>query len=115
LPGLSRAWKEANSLLLDYYLHNSAFITIPGAGDKSKRQNKKPPFSKSLGMSIVSLIIGLGLFPLVFLGMSFGEVIPRTGVVVVPHVIACNHRSNNSPYSSFGNDVAGNVYPIDNC
>ena len=41
---------------------------------------------KSLGMSVVGVIIGLGLFLLVFLGMSFSEVIPKTGVFVVPDV-----------------------------
>ena len=42
---------------------------------------------KSLGTSVGGVIIGLGLFCIVFLGMNLGEVIPKTGVFVVPDVL----------------------------
>jgi ABC-type Na+ efflux pump permease subunit len=42
---------------------------------------------KSLGTSVGGVIVGLGLFLIVFLGMSLGEVIPKTGVFVVPDVL----------------------------
>ncbi len=39
---------------------------------------------KALGMSLASLIIGFSLFLLVFLGIDFGEVAPRTGSLIAP-------------------------------
>jgi hypothetical protein len=42
---------------------------------------------KSLGMTAVSVIIGLGLSLLVLLVMNFGLIIPQTGVFVVPDAL----------------------------
>ena len=84
-------WPLAYSLLANYL--GSTMLVLEKTGRNFEPLMVTPLsirqiwIGKSLGMTIVSVIIGLGLSLLVFLGMSFGLVIPQTGVFVVPDVL----------------------------
>ena len=48
LPGLSKAWigllLKLTTYPLDYYLHNSTFITLPLEAKMTSNSNKRPSF-----------------------------------------------------------------------
>jgi ABC-2 type transport system permease protein len=67
---------------------------------------------KSLGMAIVSVILGLGLSVLVFLGMSFGLVIPQTGVFVVPDILPIITAIIIAPALVFGVMLLGTYFQL---